>query len=266
MLTAVQELGQRQVVARSDGRSRAHGRAEAGAAGLAAVHRDDERPLPARCVVRVGEGASDQHPVLDRDGVKLAGPDAEEGQGRSLGCGLIGEGEDALLVPARVPEPYLRREQLALPRVRPDGVPEAGRVVSLLEPIAPRRLHVGHADRQLVCRVDLGVDDGAAAHRRSDDAVAELTKRPNEAVQALEVDHEVVTWHPHRHPCSRAARSRPTLRAGREPRSPTRRRHRRFSATGLRESRSPPGMPPMRSLARKARLTTTRRPTTRRTR
>jgi hypothetical protein len=72
------QLRQREVEARRGARPRVHRDAEAGPAGLAAVHRDDERALPAGSVPRVGVAATKEHPVLDRDRAQFAGPHSDE--------------------------------------------------------------------------------------------------------------------------------------------------------------------------------------------
>ena len=76
------QLRQRQVEARLRLRAGLHGDAEAGAARLAAIHRDDEVPLAPRLVVRVDIGVADQHAVLNLDRCDLAGAHADEGEAR----------------------------------------------------------------------------------------------------------------------------------------------------------------------------------------
>ncbi len=78
----VEQLGQRQVVARPDLRPGLHRDAEAGAAGLAAVDRDDERVAAARLVVVVGVCTADEDAVLDLDRMQLAAPDSDERERR----------------------------------------------------------------------------------------------------------------------------------------------------------------------------------------
>ena len=62
----------------ADLRPGVHRDAEAGAAGLAAVDRDEERVAPAGLVVGVDVSAADEDAVLDRDGVQVAAAHADE--------------------------------------------------------------------------------------------------------------------------------------------------------------------------------------------
>ena len=79
---------------------------------------------------------------------------------------------------SRAPEPKAGREEELLPRVRPDGVAEARVVLAALEPVGPRLLPVGPADRQLGRALELVVDDRAVAHRRAEHAEARRRKAP----------------------------------------------------------------------------------------
>ncbi len=85
------EFGQREVIAGGCLRAGVHGRAEAGAAGLAAIDRDDEHAFAARLVVAVDVGAVQEDAVLDGDGVQFARPHGEEGEA----FGRVGVGGDA---------------------------------------------------------------------------------------------------------------------------------------------------------------------------
>ena len=136
--SSVEQLGQREVEARSPPRAGVHRDAEAGAARLAAVDGDDERALAPRRVVGVDVAAADEHAVLDRDRVQVA---ASARRGTRTAAPAA--------APPRppVPSPFRRarqsrtrgREQELLPRVRPDGVAEERLVVAALEPVACRR-------------------------------------------------------------------------------------------------------------------------------
>ena len=85
------QFGQREVVAGLGLGAGVHRSTEAGSAGLAAVHRDEEGILAARPVVRVSESSAKKDPVLDGDCVELAGPHPDESEplgGRFLGNDL----------------------------------------------------------------------------------------------------------------------------------------------------------------------------------
>ena len=99
-MPAVEDLGQREVVPGLGLRAGAHRDAEAGAGRLEAVHGDDERVLPPRGVVGVGVRPAEQHLVLDRDPVELAGAHADEGQRRTVGRVLL---DDEAVVRAFAP-------------------------------------------------------------------------------------------------------------------------------------------------------------------
>ena len=186
-MLAVEDLGQREVVARVRLRPGAHRDAEAGAAGLEAVHGDDERVLAARRVVAVGVAAAEEHLVLDRDPVQLARAHADERERPVLERFLL---DLEAVVPAlRTPEPDAGRQEELLPRVRADRVAEARLVVAALEPVAAGVLIVGPADRQIRGRVEVVVDDRAVPHGRADDAEAAAGERLQEAVEGLGLDH-----------------------------------------------------------------------------
>src|SRR5581483_7644401 len=92
-----------------DGGAGARRGAEARAARLEAVDRDEERTLAPRRVVLVGVAAADEDGVLDVDRVQLAGANADE---RERAVVLV---LDRHPVAARRPEPHARREEEALP-------------------------------------------------------------------------------------------------------------------------------------------------------
>ena len=101
-MSAVEDLGQRQVIPRLGLGAGPHRRAEAGRGGLEAVHRDDERVLPPRGVVGVGVCPAEEHLVLDGDPVEFAGAHADEGQGCTVRLVLLDdEAVVALCAPAR---------------------------------------------------------------------------------------------------------------------------------------------------------------------
>ena len=155
--------------------------AEAELGGVAAVDGDEERVRAPGGVVGVLVLAADEDAILDRDRRELARPDAEEGGGAGIGH-LVVDGEAAVL-PPRLPEAHARRQQLGLPRMGADRVAEEGLVVAPGEPVLRRGLLVRPAGRQGGRRLDVGVDDGAVADRRPDDAVSAIAERAEEAVE-----------------------------------------------------------------------------------
>ena len=141
------QFGQREVVAFCRLGAGVHRCAEARATGLAAIHRDDERALAPRLVVRIDVGSLQEHAILYGDRVQLAGSHREEGVAlRRLGglrhrhaiCGLLGP-----------PHSQQRRMQESLPGVRPDIVTEQRRVLPSLDAVMPAILFVGPARRQV---------------------------------------------------------------------------------------------------------------------
>src|SRR6266540_1282854 len=78
----VQQLCQREVEPSRHAWTRRHRDAEAGPPGLPAVHGDDERRCAARGIIRIDTGALQEGPVLDRNGVKVAGACADQRETR----------------------------------------------------------------------------------------------------------------------------------------------------------------------------------------
>ena len=76
---AVEQFGQREVVARLRPGTGAHRDAEARAARVRAGHGDEECVLAPRRVAGVPVRPVPQHPVVDRERVQVARPDAEDG-------------------------------------------------------------------------------------------------------------------------------------------------------------------------------------------
>ena len=149
--------------------------------GVAAVDGDEERVGAPGGVVGVLVLAADEDAILDRDRRELARPDAEECGWAGIGH-LVVDGEAAVL-PPRLPEAHARRQQLGLPRVGADRVAEERLVVAPGEPVLRRGLLVRPAGGQRGRRLDVGVDDGAVADRRADDAVSAIAERAEEAVE-----------------------------------------------------------------------------------
>ena len=185
---ALEDLGQREVVAGLDSWSRLHRGAEAGAAGLEAVDGDDEGVLAASGVVALDLAALEEDRVLNRDRMQLARAHAEKGEWRVYECLLL-DVEATVAPPLRLPETHVRGQQELLPGMRADGVSEARLVVAALEPVAARVLGVGPTDGELGSRFELVVDDRALSHRRPEHAVTATSERTDEDVECLWQDH-----------------------------------------------------------------------------
>ena len=84
-------------------------------------------------IVTLDVPALEKDPVLDPDRLQLARAHADERK-RCLRWLVLLDREAAAIVTASAPQPHAGREQELLPRVRPDGVAEAGLV---------RRVHGG---------------------------------------------------------------------------------------------------------------------------
>ncbi len=109
------------------------------------------------------------------------------------------DGEPAVRPPLRPPELQLGRQELPLPRLRPDGEAETGLVVAPLEPVAARLLHVGVADGQIVGGLEHVVDDRAASNRRPDDEESAIAQDSDEPGNAFQFDDRRLAGD-HRHP------------------------------------------------------------------
>ena len=96
-----------------DLRARVHRHAETGAAGLAAVHRDDEIVTAALAIARVEIRTADKHPILDRDGMQFASAHAEEGEFRRRF--LVGDDGKTVALAPRLPQALDWRMQETLP-------------------------------------------------------------------------------------------------------------------------------------------------------
>ena len=180
-------FGQREVEAFRGFGAGVHRSAETGAAGLAAVHRNDEDALAAGLVVRVDIGSLQEHPVLDGDGVQLAGSHGQ--QSELLGRFRIGGDGDAGRMPVRPPQPQQRRVQEALPGVGADGVTEQRVIAPALQAVMAARLLVGPAGGKVGDGGDVVVDDRIVAHRRAEDAETVMVQRRNQCGEAVSGDH-----------------------------------------------------------------------------
>ncbi len=132
-------------------------------------------------------GAAEEHPILDRDRIQLAGAHADEGE--PLGGDGLRHHPHTVGVALGVPQAQHRRMQKFLPRMRTDGIAEKRLVVAAHEPVAPAVLLVGPAPRQIGERDDIVVDDGLVANGRTDHAIAPPPQRVNQRLQPLDRRH-----------------------------------------------------------------------------
>ena len=175
--TGVEQLGQCEVEPLARVRPGVHGGAEAGAAGVAAGDRDDERwPRVGRCSGRRLHRAVAQHAVVDGDGVQVARPHAEQRERRRL------VGGRGLSVGAGAAEPLAGGEQQRLPRLRADDEAEEGVVTAVAQSVAGAVLLVADAAREVV-------DPGDRS--RGDDAVMDGRPHHGPAVAAQEVEQRL---------------------------------------------------------------------------
>ena len=170
MPAIIHDFGQRDVETGIHFRTGVHGDAEAGRARLAAIHRDDERLLAARAVMRIDIGAAEKHLVLDGDGSELAGPHADEGAGFHL-LGRCAH-RDVVAIPLRFPKVQNGRMQKFFPALRPHGETEQRIVPPTFEAVAPGFLRIGPPLRQIGGRGDVIIDDGAIPDGRPEHAIS----------------------------------------------------------------------------------------------
>ncbi len=198
MAPGLEHLGECDVKAALGGRARAHRDAEAGVAGLRALDGDDEHVLAPGAIGRVGVGAAEQHAVEDSHRVQLARTRAQKRVAPSA-AGLLHEfGQPALLVAPRAPQGQLRRQLVALPGVRADGVGEQRLLLETAQPVVTSVLLVGPPGRKIGARGDLVVDDHLIAHRRPDDRVPAARECPEQLVQVVSLERVVAGL---AHPC-----------------------------------------------------------------
>ena len=129
--------------------------------------------------------------------------------------GVSSSGSSSIVRPpfsaSRAPERDARREEVALPRLRPDGVAEARLVVALLEPVAARLLVVGRrrsevprrsrARRRRSRRRAPGrPEDAEAAALRALDQVVERVWRDDRCVPGLHASR-LARYGARSHPC-----------------------------------------------------------------
>ena len=130
------QLREHQVIALCHLGTGAHRRAEAGAAGAGALHRDDERLGAPRPEVLVDVRTGGKHLVLDQQGGDLTGAHAEEGKPRRLGLRYL-ELHRAVLA-GRSRQRDAGRLRVPLPALRAHREVEQSRALGMGDPIAAR--------------------------------------------------------------------------------------------------------------------------------
>ena len=188
MTLVVDDLGQRQIEAPLRHRSGVHRHAEAGPAGLPALHGHHEHVLGAGAIGRVRMRAPQQHPVEDPHRVQLARPRPEERVPRRRPWRLTDVDEPALLVDPGAPQAHLGWQLVLLPRLRSDRIAEQGLVLPPAEAVVAAVLLVGPADRQIRRPADLVVHDCAVANGGPDDRVAAARQRVEQLIEVASLD------------------------------------------------------------------------------
>ena len=77
--------------------------------------------------------------------------------------------------------------------MRADRVAEARLVVAALEPVDAAVLPVGPADRQVLCRLQVVVDDGAVRDDRPENTEAAIAERIDQMVERLRRNHDMAS-------------------------------------------------------------------------
>ena len=141
-------------------------------------------------VVLVHVLSTGQHAVLHRHRVQLARADSDEGVARNRSVVLDDLQRAGFAIATGAPQRQPRREQEALPRVRPDHEAEAGVVVAPFQPVHAGLLVVGPAHWEVVRRAQLVVDDGPVTQRGSQRDVSTPAQNVEQGVK-----HEPETGH-----------------------------------------------------------------------
>jgi hypothetical protein len=185
----INELCQRQVKTALDLRPRIHRNAEAGAARLAAIDRDDKGVVAANLIAFAEVLAGEKDPILNGYCAQFAGAHADEG--KLLNCLLVFDNPEAIAVAPGLPEPLDRRVQVSLPGMWSDSVAEQRRIGASLDSVSSGVLSIGPSDRQIVEMRNGVVDDGAVAHTRAHDPVSAVRQGVDDALQDMLFDHEL---------------------------------------------------------------------------
>ena len=130
-----------------------------------------------------------EHPVLNGQGLQLAGADAEKGEG--FGRGRLGDDGEAAGVAPGLPQPLVGRKQIALPALGSEGDAEQG-LAAFHQPVTAAPLLVDPAGGQVTDILHRLVDDGSVHRPGADHPVAGLPQGGDQAVQAVTVDDGLV--------------------------------------------------------------------------
>lgn len=132
--------------------------------------------------------AGQEHPILDRNRVKLARTHAQKGVARRIG-GLLDELEAVAVLPAlRPPQPKARRVQKLLPRLRADRVAEYRLILATPQAIPAAILLIAPPDRKVSGGAHVAVDDCAVVHRRADELIALVADRRQKRIEVPALD------------------------------------------------------------------------------
>src|SRR6266508_4752012 len=209
----VQQLCQREVEPSRHAWTRRHRDAEAGPPGLPAVHGDDERRRAARGIIRIDAGALEEGPVLDRNGVKVAGACADQRETRRRRV-LLDDREAATLA-LGVPQPQPRNEEELFPRMWAERVPEERIVAAPTQPIRARLLDLGPARREIRETRNFSIDDRPVAHGGADELMPLVAESLKQAAEGLHRhDDSVTRLLSCRHRCPPLCRARRTPSGG----------------------------------------------------
>src|SRR5271167_4271322 len=123
---------------------RIHRDAEAGAARLTAIDRDDKGVVAAHLIGLVEVLAREKDPVMDGDRAQLAGAYADKGE--RLCRFFVFDHRETIALATGLPEPLDRGMQKSFPGMGPHGIAEQRRVGTPLDPVPPGILAIGPSD------------------------------------------------------------------------------------------------------------------------
>ena len=186
MLGPVEKLGQGDVEPLLNARTRAHRNAEARASRLAAIDGHDQRAFAQGLVMRVNVHVADENPVLDLDRANFTRPHADKGE--TIGRRRFGRNAGVRAIAFGRPKSQLRRMQMLLPGLRPDGITKERLVIATGQSVAAAVLLIRHPAGQIVDGFDIVVNDRLILHGGADGAIAARPDRPQQGLQALDRD------------------------------------------------------------------------------
>src|SRR5271157_3796452 len=144
----VKHFCERHIETRSGFGARAHGRAEARAAGLHTIDRDDECILAMQLVHSIDVWTLQEYLVLDAQGMKFTRAHADEGELRGLA--RLWHDLEKPVRAVRLPQSHGRRENKFLPGMRSNHESEQRIVVATLQPVLSSGLLVGPASGKVL--------------------------------------------------------------------------------------------------------------------